>query len=615
MHLAALLPRPLTPENGPESPTIMNCLLTGVHLERRRARAVGWRGVRASAGGMPAWTCRVAGTSHVYGLVFCEEHSNGEALHGEFAAYVFPKAEDPLLDVFPLRALTLALGPDYEDAVRELSVHAPALDAFLLGHVGLTAALDGSGLALTLAAPARCRRVSAEGVAAPAGTKRTTAWIVPPGGLEYDVPAFRLLLRPFAALASTAGVLLGDEPRLRIGVARHAAPAAGCRVAAPGSSAAEEVWLTLRAALGASDISLSAAKAEKSEEKLVTSLPEKGRALSRLPGRHRPRGEEESALPVMHVLTGFLGAGKTTFLRRWLDYLNGREQFAAVIQNELGSIGLDAALTRGETHVEALDAGCVCCTLADSLRPGLQRLLDAAPAEQIILETTGVANPANVLASLAELDDLVRPGLVITVADALAWDSQVDGVRLAQAAQADIIIANKADAVSEERLATVLADLRRHNPRAVILPAVEGNIVFARLDALYAAWLDAQGRPPSRVPQLGPMRAAPVARHMDEGITTCCRLMTGPVSETELRLLLTAAGSGLWRAKGIVDLRGDGGTRPAVVQYAAGRLEFEIAPDDAPERYLVFIGVALDPALGSVREEQCAQTEAARRPQ
>ena len=226
-----------------------------------------------------------------------------------------------------------------------------------------------------------------------------------------------------------------------------------------------------------------------------------------------------------------------------------------------------------------------------------------------------MANPANVLASLAELDDLVRPGLVITVADALAWDSQVDGVRLAQAAQADIIIANKADAVSEERLATVLADLRRHNPRAVILPAVEGNIVFARLDALYAAWLDAQGRPPSRVPQLGPMRAAPVARHMDEGITTCCRLMTGPVSETELRLLLTAVGSGLWRAKGIVDLRGDGGTRPAVVQYAAGRLEFEIAPDDAPERYLVFIGVALDPALGSVREEQCAQTEAARRPQ
>ena len=81
MHLAALLPRPLTPENGPESPTIMNCLLTGVHLERRRARAVGWRGVRASAGGMPAWTCRVAGTPHVYGLVFCEEHSNGEALH------------------------------------------------------------------------------------------------------------------------------------------------------------------------------------------------------------------------------------------------------------------------------------------------------------------------------------------------------------------------------------------------------------------------------------------------------------------------------------------------------------------------------------------------------
>ena len=61
----------------------------------------------------------------------------------------------------------------------------------------------------------------------------------------------------------------------------------------------------------------------------------------------------------------------------------------------------------------------MCCSLADSLRPGLLRLIGDMPAEQFILETTGLANPANVMEALSELRDIVQPGLVITVADAL----------------------------------------------------------------------------------------------------------------------------------------------------------------------------------------------------
>lgn len=74
---------------------------------------------------------------------------------------------------------------------------------------------------------------------------------------------------------------------------------------------------------------------------------------------------------------------------------------------------------KGDTVVEALDEGCVCCSLADSLRPGLERIIAAMPAEQFVLETTGLANPANVMEALNGLRDLVAPGLVITVADAL----------------------------------------------------------------------------------------------------------------------------------------------------------------------------------------------------
>ncbi len=222
--------------------------------------------------------------------------------------------------------------------------------------------------------------------------------------------------------------------------------------------------------------------------------PETRRPLARLPLRHRPR-PEESGLPVLHVLTGFLGAGKTTFLRRWLDFLHGRERYTGVIQNEFGEIGLDAALMRGDTQVEALDEGCVCCSLADSLRPGLLRLVESMPAEQFILETTGLANPANVMASLAELSDIVRPGLVITVVDALdltrAGDAGLRGVRRAQAERADVLVVNKADAVEPAALEALMERLRALNGQALLLPATGPSPLPSLTPFIRHGWIGA----------------------------------------------------------------------------------------------------------------------------
>lgn len=599
MHLHSLLPRPLNPQAGPESPSILTAMLSGIHLNRKQARALGWRGVRPSALKGPAWTCRVAPLPHIFGLVFLDEYVESDALHGTFAACVFPDAQDPLLDSFPLQALAIALGPDYAHAVRELSAHAEALSPFCLGHVNITAALDGSWLSLSLSAPARQRVVSLEGVAVRGSADNAAAahaaheqqWIVPPGALECDVPSFRLLLRFFAALAGTACSLLDATPAvylrktpLALQGGSHSANA--CPTAVP-------CW-QMRLTVGLGDAPYTVTKADKK--------------LSRLPGRYAPRPDELSSLPVMHILTGFLGSGKTTFLRRWLDFLNGREQYAAVIQNEFGKIGLDAALTRSETHVEALDEGCVCCSLADTLRPGLQRLLDTAPAEQVVLETTGLANPLNVMRTLGELADLVQPGLVITVADALEWsrgiapDRSIAGVRLAQIEQADVIIANKADAVTEECFQEFRHALRAANSKARIVPAVQGNIPFARLDAFLTGRQDARGSAPSCHPRLCAMTQAQARSdtHGDEGFSSHTIAMPDPVDEHVLEQMLKAAGAGLCRAKGIVNLRRQERIAPAVVQYAAGRLEFEDAPDDEAERYLVFIGIDLSGGMENV---------------
>lgn len=658
MRLETLLPRPLDPSGGSECATLMGSIFTAIHLDRRRARALGWRGVRPSGLLRPAWTCRVAGSDLVFGLVFTGEVRQGDALCGDFAAYAFPRPEDAILDRFPLDALRLAGGEGYGDAVRALSAHADDLAPFHLGTFSLAAPLDGAGLSLSLRAPARRRMIALDGVGVEGASG--VDWVVRPGEPECDLPAFRLLLRLFAALTATAEELLGEAASLDFGA--WPAPVCGfgaegrirllpegrghelCLGAAWGSRSrregacaeppaarspgperearrngfsAEGVYGVPgpgQARRDASRPSLAADGVFDSAPDLLrpgassqgVPVPPDGvpvrpeavarRTLARLPLRHRPRAGE-SGLPVLHVLTGFLGAGKTTFLRRWLDFLHGRERYTGVIQNEFGEIGLDAALMRGDTQVEALDEGCVCCSLADSLRPGLLRLAEAMPAEQFILETTGLANPANVMASLAELSDIVQPGLVITVVDALdlarAGDAGLCGIRRAQAERADVLVLNKADAVEPPALEALMGRLRALNGQALLLPARYGSIAFAELDAFHSARLDRLdrgGTPPSRRPLLP--RLGEAVTHAGEGYVSAALRLSGPVSEADVRALIEKAGPGLARAKGVVDLLTGEGTVPAVAQYAAGRLAFEPAPE-GEERYLVFIGTGL----------------------
>ena len=183
MRLETLLPRPLDPSGGSECATLMGSLFAAIHLDRRRARALGWRGVRPSGLLRPAWTCRVAGSDLVFGLVFTGEARQGDALCGDFAAYAFPRPEDALLERFPLEALRLAGAEGYGDAVRALSAHADDLAPFHLGTLSLAASLDGSGLSLRLRAPARRRMISLDGVGldGPAGVD----WVVRPGEAEF----------------------------------------------------------------------------------------------------------------------------------------------------------------------------------------------------------------------------------------------------------------------------------------------------------------------------------------------------------------------------------------------------------------------------------------------
>ena len=220
------------------------------------------------------------------------------------------------------------------------------------------------------------------------------------------------------------------------------------------------------------------------------------------------------------VITGFLGAGKTTLIRHLLQNAKGRR--LALIINEFGDVGVDGELVKGcnddacpEDDIVELANGCICCTVADDFLPTMQKLLDRPnPPEHIIIETSGLALPkplvkafqwpdirtrATVDGVVALIDaDAVAAGRFATDEVALAaaraadpnldHDSPLEELFEEQLGCADMVVLNKTDLVDAATLAKVEAQVDAETrPGVRIVRATQGAVDIAALLGITAA--------------------------------------------------------------------------------------------------------------------------------
>jgi G3E family GTPase len=190
------------------------------------------------------------------------------------------------------------------------------------------------------------------------------------------------------------------------------------------------------------------------------------------------------------VLTGFLGAGKTTLLNKLLQdpALAG----TAVIINEFGEVGLDHLLVDyiGDNMV-LLQSGCLCCTMRGDLVDALERLLrdrdnGRCSFDRVLLETTGLADPAPVLHTMMSHPYLLlryRLDGVVTVVDAVNGEATLDthAEAVKQAAVADRLVLTKTDIATPEQRNAIAERLRALNPAAPVLEAAAGEAKAAGL--------------------------------------------------------------------------------------------------------------------------------------
>jgi len=173
------------------------------------------------------------------------------------------------------------------------------------------------------------------------------------------------------------------------------------------------------------------------------------------------------------VLTGYLGAGKTTLLNRILTETHGKRY--AVIVNEFGEVGIDNDLiVTADEEIFEMNNGCICCTVRGDLIRILEGLMKRrGKFDGIIVETTGLADPAPVAQTFLVDDDVRRNtklDAIVTVVDAKHLLGEIDQAHEAQEqiAFADVVLLNKADLVSEPEIKVIEARIRSINPYAKI---------------------------------------------------------------------------------------------------------------------------------------------------
>lgn len=260
------------------------------------------------------------------------------------------------------------------------------------------------------------------------------------------------------------------------------------------------------------------------------------------------------------IVTGFLGSGKTTLLQRVLRSPGMAN--TAVLVNEFGEVGLDHHLLRRiDERTVLLGGGCVCCSTRQDLVEGLLDLLgleergEIGRLERVVVETTGLADPAPILHTVFSdpvLQHRFFVDVVVTTVDAvnghLHLDRNPESVR--QVTAADKLVVTKTDIAGPEARSSLLTRLRALNPTAEILEAVYGGVEPAVLF----------GGGGARAPSVG---ALPAAGPHDTGETFSVSVVfDGPVDWTAfgiwLSMLLHARGEDVLRVKGLLDTGGPG---------------------------------------------------------
>ena len=309
------------------------------------------------------------------------------------------------------------------------------------------------------------------------------------------------------------------------------------------------------------------------------------------------------------IISGFLGAGKTSLLNHMLNADHGLR--VAVLVNDFGEINIDAELisgVSGEASIE-LSNGCICCSIRNDLLEAVVQLMDRPePLDYIVVETSGVSDPVAVTLTFMtpELHSRTRVDSVLTVVDAEQIDEVCGKSRelaLDQIATADMVVLNKIDLVDNLKRERLADFIRNRVPRARIFKAKYGRVPLNLVLGVGAydphrfagkSSLDIHVHADAFAQDHDHADERDHEPHTDHTLVfnTWCYRTDKPLVRRAVRDAMIALPAAIYRAKGFVYLD-DKPDQKAILHVAGKRVRLingEPWDEEKPETQLVFIG-------------------------
>lgn len=552
---------------------------------------IGWRGLKQSVAGVESWTARIIGFAGVFGVSFQGLDPGFDRIQGRFALFYFPHPEEDLVEACSLHAIHLTQDRGYFPHIQEFQAYPDFAGLFRIGTLFLAVDPCTKNLGLSLEALSFERSISETGVCLPRDGQMVT--LIEPGGWDRNFPAFKTAEGFFNILAASFTFNLGGPP-VRFNEYRLPPFLVHNGKDSIRESLGDDV-LTHGLVLEYGEGGFGNVSGREAGVIYDWSRgdPISERFQDRIWWRaHQLNGDkiiDRKTLgvddrPPLILLTGFLGSGKTSFLNHFIEYQTQHNRFVAVIQNEIGPVGLDGKLL--DYAVTEIDEGCVCCSLVGSLKHAVKGILSDFTPDCFIVETTGLANPFNLLEEMSEMEELIRFDCTLTVVDAANIDATLGAYPIAsdQIRGADILMLNKKDRVHPDEVNIITERLRNLNPHALLFSTMDGDLPPGLVLAM-----DGSPLRPIQDKSLPPHHCS----HAQAGLWAKSIRMDGPIDRDSFLYKVSQFPTSIFRAKGILEFSDS--PRPVLFQYVAGHFDVSVFSGSSKDRFLTVIGKGEDP--------------------
>lgn len=581
MQLRDLLPRGNYQHSDSFMQEFLRNLITLPNFVPALRYYLGWRGLKEITGGPEAWTMKIEGYKGIFGLYPAETSSPPNAVTGAFTICYFPDPGEEMIEKISVQAGIITQQQNYLDLVRTFTAHQEMAEHFSLGILYLAVHPGGNWCSAGIDTLQRVRMINQQGVYLIINGERKE--VVSPGELEEDIPSLEPVHALFEVISASLSSLLSVPPARYSFFTEPGILKIIDRDGQLHEYPDDEVsrW-NINLEWGETLPIIDGGKADIIWEG-GDPRPEPDARWWNSHNAYYGTSMDKKVLgiddrPELIVLSGFLGSGKTTFLNHFVEYQQQFNRFTAIIQNELGEKGVDTRLLDSDFAVLELDEGCVCCTLVGNLKGGISNLIQEFHPDYIVLETTGAANPSNLLDEIVELQDLVRFDSVTTIVDSVNIETTLENFRISrdQIHAADIIILNKVESLNQEEVEGVRELVKKYNPDAPVVPASYGEVNPALLYSY------------ERVPAGGGnCREGHQHTHDMDGLESMTLEVKGILSRSMLIEFLNTLPSSVFRLKGIVSLEDEGNV---LVQYVSGRYELSKHDGHVDWPFLTVIG-------------------------